>query len=40
MDDNTFIILCLMFIVFAVAFIFYIKWKRNKEVDKWLLENN
>ncbi len=39
MDDNTFIILCLMFIVFAVAFIFYIKWKRNKEVDKWLLEN-
>lgn len=28
-----------MFIVFAVAFIFYIKWKRNKEVDKWLLEN-
>lgn len=39
MDDNTFIILCLMFIIFAVAFIFYIKWKRNKEVDKWLLEN-
>lgn len=39
MDDNTFIILCLMFIVFAVAFIFYIKWKRNKDVDKWLLEN-
>ena len=39
MDDNTFIILCLMFIVFAVAFIFYIKWKGNKEVDKWLLEN-
>ena len=28
-----------MFIVFAVAFIFYIKWKRNKDVDKWLLEN-
>ncbi len=39
MDDNTFIILCLMFIIFAVAFIFYIKWKRNKDVDKWLLEN-
>ena len=39
MDDNTFIILCLAFIAFAVAFIFYIKWKRNKEVDKWLLEN-
>lgn len=39
MDDNTFIILCLMFIVFAVTFIFYIKWKRNKDVDKWLLEN-
>ena len=39
MDDNTFIILCLMFIVFAVAVIFYIKWKGNKEVDKWLLEN-
>lgn len=39
MDDNTFIFLCLMFIIFAVAFIFYIKWKRNKEVDKWLLEN-
>lgn len=39
MDDNTFIILWFMFIVFAVAFIFYIKWKRNKEVDKWLLEN-
>ena len=28
-----------MFIIFAVAFIFYIKWKRNKDVDKWLLEN-
>ena len=28
-----------MFIVFAVAFIFYIKWKRNKDVDKQLLEN-
>ena len=39
MDDNTFIILCLAFIAFAVAFIFYIKWKRNKDVDKWLLEN-
>lgn len=39
MDDNTFIILCLAFIVFAVAFIFYIKWKRNKNVDKWLIEN-
>ena len=39
MDDNTFIILCLMFIIFAVAFIFYIKWKRNKDVDKWLVEN-
>lgn len=39
MDDNTFIILCLMFIIFAVAFIFYVKWKRNKDVDKWLLEN-
>lgn len=39
MNDNTFIILCLAFIAFAVAFIFYIKWKRNKDVDKWLLEN-
>lgn len=39
MDDNTFIILCLAFITFAVAFIFYIKWKRNKDVDKWLVEN-
>lgn len=39
MDDNTFIILCLVFITFAVAFIFYIKRKRNKDVDKWLIEN-
>lgn len=39
MDDNTFIILCLAFITFAVVFIFYIKWKRNKNVDKWLIEN-
>ena len=39
MDDNTFRILWFMFIVFAVAFIFYIKWKRNKEVDKWFLGN-
>ncbi len=39
MDDSTFIILCLAFITFAVAFIFYIKWKRNMDVDKWLVEN-
>lgn len=39
MNDNTFIILCLAFITFAVVFIFYIKWKRNKNVDKWLIEN-
>lgn len=39
MDDNTIILLCLGVIVFSIAFIFYVKWKRNKDVDKWLIEN-
>lgn len=39
MDDNTIILLCLGVIVFSIVFIFYVKWKRNKDVDKWLVEN-
>ncbi len=39
MDDNTIILLCLGVIVFSIVFILYVKWKRNKDVDKWLLEN-
>ncbi len=39
MDDNTIILLCLGVIVFSIVFILYVKWKRNKDVDKWLIEN-
>lgn len=39
MDDKTIILLCLSVIVFSIIFIFYVKRKRNKDVDKWLVEN-
>lgn len=39
MDDSTIILLCLGVIVFSIVFIFYVKCKRNKDVDKWLVEN-
>ena len=39
MDDKTIILLCLSVIVFSIIFIFYVKRKRNKGVDKWLVKN-
>lgn len=39
MDDKTIILLCLSVIVFSIIFIFYVKRKRNKDVDKWLVKN-
>ena len=39
MDDKTIILLCLSVIVFSIIFIFYVKIKRNKDVDKWLVKN-
>ena len=40
MDDKTIILLCLSVIVFSIIFIFYVKRKRNKDVDKVYLDSS